>query len=156
MFWINAKRLVEKALTKFISIERRRTLMKSFIESQFGYCPLIWMFCRRKSNNRINHLHERALTVVHNNNQSSFENLLRKDRSLSIHHRNIRLFAIKIYKIKNNMLTPILSELFEKRNLNYNLRSQTDFSLHSVNTVAYGLKSRKYFAGSVEHCSIWN
>ena len=52
------------------------------------------------------------------------------------------------------MLTPIMSELFEKRYLNYNLLSQTYFSLHSVNTVACGLKSRKYFAGSVEHCSI--
>ena len=27
--------------------ERRRTLMKKFIESQFGYCPLIWMFFER-------------------------------------------------------------------------------------------------------------
>ena len=42
-----------------------------------------------------------------------------------------------------------MSELFEKRNLNYDLRSQTDFSLHSVNTGAYGLKSLKYFAGKV-------
>ena len=132
-----------------MSLERRRTLMKSFIESQFGYCPLVWMFCGRKSNNRINHLHERALRIVYNDNQSSFENLLRKDRSVSIHHRNIRSFAIEIYKIKNNMSTPIMSELFEKRNLNYNLRSQTDFSLHSVNTVVYGLKSLKYFAGKV-------
>ena len=42
-----------------------------------------------------------------------------------------------------------MSELFEKRNLNYNLCSQTDFLLHSVNTVAYGLKLLKYFAGKV-------
>ena len=47
------------------------------------------------------------------------------------------------------MSTPIMSELFDKRNLNSNLHSQTDFSLHSVTTVAYGLKSLKYFAGKV-------
>ena len=47
------------------------------------------------------------------------------------------------------MLTAIMSELFEKRDLNYNLRSQRDFSLYSVNTVAYGLKSLKYFARKV-------
>ena len=80
------------------------------------------MFLGGKSNNRINHLHERTLRTVYNDNQSSFENLLMKDRSVSIHHRNIRSFAVEIYKIKNNMSTPILSELFEKRNLNYNLR----------------------------------
>ena len=112
-----------------MSLERRRTLMKSFIESQFGYCPFVWMFCGRKSNNRINHLHERALRIVYNDNQSSSENLLSKDRSVSIHDRNIPAFAIEICKIQ--------------------LRSQTDFSLHSVNTIAYGLKSLKYFAGKV-------
>ena len=47
------------------------------------------------------------------------------------------------------MSTPIVSELFEKRNLTYYLRSQADFSLHSVNTIAYGLKSLKYFTGKV-------
>ena len=99
-----------------MSLERRRTLTKCFIESQSGYCPLVWMFCGRKTNNRINHLHERTLRIVYNDNQLSFENLLRKDRSVSINHRNIRSFAIEIYKIKNNMSTPIMSELFEKRN----------------------------------------
>ena len=79
-----------------MSLEQRRTLIISFFESQFGYCPLVWMFCGRKSNNRINHLHERALRIVYNDNQSSFENLLRKDRSVSIHHKNIRSFPIEI------------------------------------------------------------
>ena len=135
-------------ICKFMSLKRRRTFMKSFIESQSGYCPLVWIFCGKKSNNRVNHLHERALRIVSNDNQSSFENLLWEDHSVCIHHRNIHSFAIEIYKIKN-MLTPIMYELFEKRNSNYNLHSQIEFSLHSVNTVAYGLKSLKYFAGKV-------
>ena len=75
--------------------------MKSFIESQFGYCPLVWVFRGRKSNDRVYHLHERALRIACNDNQSSFENLLRKDRSVSIHHRNIRSFATEIYKINS-------------------------------------------------------
>ena len=46
-----------------LNFERRRPLMKAFIESQFGYCPLVWMFYGRQENNRINHFHERALSV---------------------------------------------------------------------------------------------
>ena len=125
---VGRKLSVLTRICKFMSLERRRTLMKSFIKSQFGYCPLVWMFCGRKSNNRINHLYEIALRIVYNDNQSAFENLLRKDHSVSIHHRNIRSFTIEIHKV-NNMLTT-MSELFEKRNLNYNLRSQSDFLLH--------------------------
>ena len=35
--------------------------MKFFIEAQFGYCQLIWMFHTRERNRKINHIHGRAL-----------------------------------------------------------------------------------------------
>ena len=73
----------------YLSLGHRRTLMKAFIESQFAYCPLIWMFCQRSSNNRINHLHETTLRIVYNDNESTFDDLLKKDNSVSIHHKNI-------------------------------------------------------------------
>ena len=44
-------------LSNFMSLNQRRTLMKTFIESQFGYCPLIWMFHGRTVTKKINHLH---------------------------------------------------------------------------------------------------
>ena len=53
-----------------------RVLMKAFIESQFGYCPLIWMFQSRKLNNKINRLHKRALRLVYKNSTLSFNVLL--------------------------------------------------------------------------------
>ena len=55
-------------LANFFSLEQRKLLMKSFNESQFGFCPLIWMFCGRKTNARINHVHERALILAYKNN----------------------------------------------------------------------------------------
>ena len=83
------------------------------------------MFCGGKSDNRMNHLHERALRIVYNDNQSSFENLFRKDCSVSNHHRNIRSFAIKINIIKKKR--QLLKCLNYLKNLNDNLHSQTDF-----------------------------
>ena len=86
-----------KALARvrtYLSLERRRTSVKAFIEPQFPYCPLIWMFCQRSSNTRINHLHERALRIVYNQNDSTFEDLLKKDNSVSMHHKNIRSLSI--------------------------------------------------------------
>ena len=53
--------------------------MEPFFESQSGYCPLIWMFCSRGANNKINHLHERVLTIIYRDNISTFEELLEKD-----------------------------------------------------------------------------
>ena len=51
---------------KLMTIESRGTLIKVFIESQFGYCPLVWVCCNRNCNNRINHLHERVQGIVYN------------------------------------------------------------------------------------------
>ena len=120
--------------------------MKAYIESQFGYCPLVWMFCGRQENNRINHLHERALRIVYNDYESTLENLFELDNSVSIHHRNIRLLSIKLYKVKHNLSNQVMSELFNLRNINYDFRSQTDFELRPIYTTAYGLRSLKSFA----------
>ena len=49
-------------IANYMPLEKRRIVMKTFIESQFKYCPLIWMFHPRTINNKINHLYERALT----------------------------------------------------------------------------------------------
>ena len=58
--------------------------MKTFFESSFTYCPLIWMFCDRTLNAKINIiLHERALQIAYNDYISSFEDLLVKDGSVT-------------------------------------------------------------------------
>ena len=112
--------------------------MKSFIESQFGYCPLIWMFHGRGVNNKINHLHERSLRIVYKNNNSSFKDLLEKDNSFTVHHRNIQSLAIVLFKIKEN--------LFDEH------RGRTEgFAGRFVNTSHFGLNSLRYFTSKV-----WN
>ena len=40
--------------------------MEAFIESQFGYCPLVWIFQGNKTlNNTMNGIQERALRLVY-------------------------------------------------------------------------------------------
>ena len=95
--------------------------MKPLLESQFGSWPLVWMCCNRNCNNRINHLRERALKIAYNDNVSSFEDLSKRDQSVSIYQRNIPLLGIELYKTKNNIANHIMNELFEQRNILYNL-----------------------------------
>ena len=83
-----------------------------FIESQFKYCPLVWMFLQRLINDKINKLYERALRIVYNDTVTSFENLLIKDKSFTIHHQNIQLLAIEIYKAIHNLPGGNLNEFF--------------------------------------------
>ena len=41
-------------ISSYMCTKQKRRILKAFITSQFGYCPLIWMFCSRNLNNRIN------------------------------------------------------------------------------------------------------
>ena len=59
--------------------------MKAFIESQFNYCPLIGMLHSRTMNNNIIRIHERTLRTVYCDYKSSFNELLDKDGSFTIH-----------------------------------------------------------------------
>ena len=49
----------------YMNMQKRRIIMKSFVTSQFGYCPLIWMFHSRRLNNKTNSIHERALKITY-------------------------------------------------------------------------------------------
>ena len=72
--------------------------MKSFVTSQFKYCPLIWMFHSRRLNKKVNSIYERALRITYQDHISTFQELLSKDNSVSMHHRNLQALATEILK----------------------------------------------------------
>ena len=45
-------------------LEKRRTLCKALIESQFKCCSLAWMIDGKQTNHKNNWLHERALRII--------------------------------------------------------------------------------------------
>ena len=96
--------------------------MKFFIESQFVYCPVIWMFYGRGVNNNINHLHERSFRIVYKDNNSSFKELLQKDNSFTVHHKNIGY--LELFKVKKNLSYTIMNDILQTMTLTYNLISQ--------------------------------
>ena len=60
------------SITPFMNISKLRILINLFLNSQFNYCLLIWMFHSHSINNKINHLHERVLRIVYDDFISSF------------------------------------------------------------------------------------
>ena len=106
------------------------------------------MFHSRKVNSKINHLQERSLRIVYDDYITSFEDLLKKDNSFKIHHKNIQWLAIELFIVEKGIANSILCDIFPLR---YRLRSQTDFSVSSVNTTHFGLNSLRYFISQV-----WN
>ena len=136
-------------ISGYMDIQKRRTLMKSFITSQFRYCPLIWMFHSRGLNNKINSIRERALRITYGDKTSTFQHLLEKDNSVSIHHRNLQALATEIFKISNNLSPDIVKEIFQKRIVPYNLRSKNSFMSRQVNSVYHGTESLSFLGPKI-------
>ena len=89
--------------------------MKAFITSHFSYCPLLWMHHSRDLNNKINRVHERSLRSVYKT--STFQELLDKDNSVSVHHKNIQVLATEIYKTVNGLAPTIMNSVFEIKDI---------------------------------------
>ena len=96
-------------IAPYMNTQKRRAIMKSFVTSQFSYCPLIWMFHSRRLNNKINSIHERALRITYQYHTSTFQELPNKDNSVSIHQYvkctlhttvpNCCRFCVQLYRI---------------------------------------------------------
>ena len=77
-----------------LSMKQKKLLYKSMIKSQFNYCPLVWMFCSRQSNNLINKMYEQSLKISHKDQKTSYHNLLQTHnkrimKSASVNERNL-------------------------------------------------------------------
>ena len=123
--------------------------MKAFTESQFGYWPVVWMFHSRGINNKINRINERASRITYNNKLSSFQDLLDRENSVTIHHRNIRTLAIETFKVLHWLSPPLLNEVFVERNCNYNLRGNNFLNRRRVNSVRYGTESVSFLGPKI-------
>ena len=120
--------------------------MKAFIESHFRYCPLVLMFHSRNLNNKLNRIHERALRIAYNDKSLSFQELLNKDKSVTIHYRNFRTLANETYNAQKWLSPLLLNEDFVERDCNYNLRRNNFPNRQRVNSLRYGTKSVAYLA----------
>ena len=128
-------------ISNFMSQEKLRIIMKAFIESQFGYCPLVWMFHSRTLNNRINKLHERALRLVYKDTNLTFEELLRKDNSFTIHQMNLQKLATEMYKVRNDLSPTIMKSIFPERSIPFNLRNKNPFMATNISSVFNGTET---------------
>ena len=109
------------------------------------------MFHSRKLNERINHIHERALRIVYKDYHSSFQELLIEDNSLNIHHKNLQKLVTEIFKVKNSLSPELMNDVFEFIEKPYSLRTTSHFRSRKIRTTKYGIETPSYLGRK-----LWN
>ena len=121
-------------LKNYLRLDQRVLLLNSVIKSQFTYCPLIWMLTSRYLNNALNNIHERALWLIHNDHEKSFNSILTENNLKTIHQKNLEFLAIKICKFQNGLSPPSMNDVFFWRQNIYNLWKFQELSTSTKNT----------------------
>ena len=90
-------------IRKFLNLEQAQVLAEAYISSNFRYCPLIWMFCGKMSDNLIAKSNYRTLRAIYYTQTRSYEELLHLSGKKKIHTQNLQILMVEVYKCLNNI-----------------------------------------------------
>ena len=140
-------------IANIIDEEKRNLLFHAITKSQFSYCPLVWMFCSRWSNNFINNIYERSYRATFDEHTSNFIQLLEKKKESTIHQRNIEALMKEIHKFTNHLYPPIIDHMFQFHENSYNLKNFEQLESSTEKTTKMGLEKILIVA---HNCGIWS
>ena len=75
-----------RRIRKYLTAVKAKLLYNAFINSQFIYASITWMFCHKQDYLKIEKNQYKALKIVYNSNES-YEELLLRNNKVSIHQR---------------------------------------------------------------------
>ena len=126
-------------------------IANAFINIQFNYAPLMWMFPNKCSVDRNLKIHKRTFQIVYDVYDESYENLLNRSDDISLHQKQLLYLAIEVYKSLTKLNPGFMWNFFERNHIPYNLRRGDLLLLPPAKSTRYGVNSLA-FRGSL----LWN
>ena len=74
------------------------------------------------------------------------DDLLKKDKSVSIHQRNLQILTTEIYKVRNDLGPEIMKDIFNFVQKPYNLINDSTLQRRRNLTVYFGIGNISYLA----------
>ena len=121
-----------RRIRKYLSLQKSKALRNAFIDSEFNYASIVWMFGKKTIYLKMHKTHNKTLKVIYQSD-TSYEDLL--------------VFTCEIYKRTVSTSPPeFLWSFFKDKEVPYNLiRNPALFILHARST---------YF-GTNQQVSFW-
>ena len=138
-------------ICKYIDYEGRLRIYEAFVASNFVYCSIAYNNFSLCQDRKIEKLNERALRLVCNDYESTYNEILIKTvkKMLCVIRRNNLVEFV--YKVLSNLAPPIKSSFFDKQISPYNMRDNNKLVQPVFNTMQYGRRSIRY-----QGPSLWN
>ena len=138
-------------ICKYVDYEGKLRVYEAFVASNFVYCSLAFNTFSIGQSRKIEKLNKRALRLVCNDYESTYDELLTKTgkRMLHVIHKNNLVDFV--FKVIKNLAPPMDSNFFTKQVSPYNMRDSNKLVVPPFNTIQFGKKSIRF-----QGPSLWN
>ena len=141
---------VLRRLSEYLDIPARLAIFRSFIMTNFNFCPVVWHFCGSTNTLKLEKIQERGLRFVYQDYESEYEILCTKAGLTNLHLDRIRKIALEVYKSLNKLSPQYLHDLFQVKEQAVHLRKYKPVTVPKVRTTTFGLQSIRF-----EGANIW-
>ena len=138
-------------ISRYLEVPSKRLIYESFILSNFNYCPLVWHFCGKQNNGKLEKINERALRILYKNYTSSYTELLQVANSTSLLTSRLDNMTVEVFKCLKCVNPPILNDMFVTKSVSYSLRNPIRIIQPVRRTTQFGIRSVSYIGAK-----LWN
>jgi len=138
-------------ISKLLNVNSRKLIFRSFIMSNFTYCPLVWHFCGKTNKSKLEKIQERALIIVYNDYKSDYEELMTSFGTTTMLHSRHACILLEVFKSIKQKNPSYIQELFSNKETPYFLRDPSLLVQPKTNTITFGLKTISYLGSK-----LWN
>ena len=139
-------------ISENFDLKCRKLIFQSFVLGNFTYCPIVWHFCGKQNNGKIEKVQKRALRILYDDYESECNELLDKSGAISMLQFRKNCIILEVFKSIHNSSPWYIQDMFEIKKSSYSMRDSSKLILQPKrNTTAFGLRSFTY-SGS----KLWN
>ena len=138
-------------ISNYLDIKSRKIIYQSFVASNFNYCPLVWHFCGKVNNSKLEKIQERALKIIYKDYESTYNELITKSNSCTLLVSRLRILLCEVFKSIKKINTACLNDLFEIKVSDYSFRDELKLYQPLKKNTTYGLRSLTYTGAK-----LWN
>ena len=137
-------------IANFTDSDSLKHLIDTYFLSCFSYAPIVWMFCSKEKNNKINALHKRALKLL-TPNETDYEKMLKINKTANIHTRNIQFLLIEVFRCIHKLNPMFLCDEVCINDKYHSSRNGMQLTLPKTKKMTLGMRTLS-FRGSM----LWN
>ena len=138
-------------ISKYLDLKSRKIIYQSFVASNFNYCPLVWHFCGKVNNSKLEKIQERALKIIYRDYDSTYGELLANSNSSTLLIARLRLMICEVFKCINKENPPCINNLIEIKDTHYSFRNALKIHQPKKKSTTHGLRSFAYTGAK-----LWN